>query len=198
ILFPIKTGCEYNPFHLKYRARFANYHVKNQLFLITMSPGKTLLLLVLILAGLLPSRAQRNYPETSVLASGEWYKIKVPREGIYAIDREVLQRLGASGDLRNLRLFGNHGAMLPENPSAPLNSLQEIPLAEVQGPSGMIYCFYSPGTVKWTLNPAQNIYIPQKNSYSDTAVYFLQINSPSPALKPEQLPEETGAPDSDI
>lgn len=163
-----------------------------------MSPGKTLLLLVLILAGLLPSRAQRNYPETSVLASGEWYKIKVPREGIYAIDREVLQRLGASGDLRNLRLFGNHGAMLPENPSAPLNSLQEIPLAEVQGPSGMIYCFYSPGTVKWTLNPAQNIYIPQKNSYSDTAVYFLQINSPSPALKPEQLPEETGAPDSDI
>src|SRR5690606_30234491 len=135
-----------------------------------MSPGKTLLLLVLILAGLLPSRAQRNYPETSVLASGEWYKIKVPRERMYAIDRAVLQRLGASGDLGNLRLLVNHGAMLPANPSARLTSPQGITLAELQARSGMIYCFYSPGTGKWPLNPAQHIDIPQESSSSDTAV----------------------------
>ena len=53
----------------------------------------------------------------SVLRTGTWYKFRIDTTGIFKIDRELLQEMGinTSGlDPRNIRIFGNGGAMLPQ------------------------------------------------------------------------------------
>lgn len=55
---------------------------------------------------------------TSVLQSGDWYKIKVPTTGVYKLTADFFRSNGipTSGyDLRTLKIYGNGGAQLPAN-----------------------------------------------------------------------------------
>jgi hypothetical protein len=55
---------------------------------------------------------------SSVLASGEWYRITVTDEGIYKVDAQYLQSAGinVSGiDPRTIKIYGNGGRELPED-----------------------------------------------------------------------------------
>ena len=72
--------------------------------------------------------AQRTYKASSVLASGNWFKISVAEDGIYRIDVSFLNSLGLTGSIPSsqIRIFGNGGAMLPEaNSSQPIDDLEE-------------------------------------------------------------------------
>src|SRR3954465_8826753 len=54
----------------------------------------------------------------SVLASGNWYKLAVTKQGIYKIDVALLAAMGISTNAiqsSGIRLFGSGGQMLPEN-----------------------------------------------------------------------------------
>ncbi len=54
----------------------------------------------------------------SVLAEGDWYKIKVNDDGLYKIDKSFLEDIGldvSSIDPRKIQIYGNGGAMLPES-----------------------------------------------------------------------------------
>ncbi len=61
--------------------------------------------------------AQRSYTNTSVLNSGNWYKLSVTGPGVYKVDVAFLNKLGVNTSnlsSTSIRLFGNGGAMLPE------------------------------------------------------------------------------------
>ena len=71
----------------------------------------------------------RQYAEHSVLASGDWYKIKVEKSGIYKITYNDLIIYGiepSSVDPKNIRIYGNGTGMLPEsNKTFRYDDLQE-------------------------------------------------------------------------
>src|SRR4051812_42643466 len=75
------------------------------------------------------SFSQRTYTNTSVLATGDWYKLSVSRAGIYKINVQFLQKLGLRGSSfssASIRLLGNGISMLPEACSGPVtDDLQE-------------------------------------------------------------------------
>ena len=65
--------------------------------------------------------ATHNFAQTSVLSSGDWYKIGVPRNGVYKLDLATLQKLGlpASVDPNKVQLYGNATGLLPQANATP-------------------------------------------------------------------------------
>lgn len=139
--------------------------------------------------------AQRVYADRSVLADGNWYKLAVKAAGIYKIDIPQLNAMGistASLPSSHIRLFGNGGAMLPEDNAAPrADDLPEIAISVMDGGDGLLngndyILFYAPGPHTWQKD-AQG-YRHTYNLYTDSACYFLNISpgglrvQPAPAV----------------
>jgi hypothetical protein len=120
----------------------------------------------------------------SVLATGNWYKLAVTKQGIYKIDVPRLAAMGISTSSLSsagIRLFGSGGQMLPENNaiSRP-DDIPELGFIVEDGGDGMFngsdyLLFYAPGPHSW-LYQAGN-YSHTANLYSDTAYYFLNISA---------------------
>ena len=58
-----------------------------------------------------------SYAQSSVLATGEWYKIATTRTGVHKIDAAFLKDAGidiTKLNPQNIRLFGNGGGILPQ------------------------------------------------------------------------------------
>ena len=56
--------------------------------------------------------------ESSILASGTWYRFLCPQEGIYKIDKNMINEMGIDADNvdpRMIRIFNNGGYQLDEN-----------------------------------------------------------------------------------
>ncbi|MEJ7659246.1 MAG: hypothetical protein WKG07_06270 [Hymenobacter sp.] len=60
--------------------------------------------------------AAHTFAGVSVLRTGDWYKIGVPRSGVYKLDAATLQKLGlpAGLDPNRLQLYGNATGILPQ------------------------------------------------------------------------------------
>ena len=59
--------------------------------------------------------------DNSVLRTGTWYKFRIDTTGIFKIDKELLEEIGVNTsalDPRNIRIYGNGGAMLPQRNDA--------------------------------------------------------------------------------
>ncbi len=134
--------------------------------------------------------AVTGYASNSVLSTGTWYKVGIVNSGIYKIDYTFLQNLGielSTIDPRNLKIYGNGGAMLPYvNSVFRHDDLQENAI-EVVGESDGIFnaddyvLFYGDGPHKWNYNSSDQKYHHQVNQYSDSAYYFITIgNAGSP------------------
>lgn len=128
--------------------------------------------------------AQRVYAPNSVLSTGNWYKIGVKQEGVYKIDLNLLSALGiATSNISSaaIRLYGNGGAMLPENNAIPRpDDLMENAIEVVDGGDGILngtdyFTFYAPGPHRWLKDSLNQSFRHQKNLYSDTAYYYLTI-----------------------
>ncbi|MEO5674138.1 MAG: type IX secretion system sortase PorU [Chitinophagales bacterium] len=128
-----------------------------------------------------------GYADHSVLASGDWYKIGVSRDGVYRMDKAFLQNLGIDVtvlDPRNIRVYGNGGGMLPEaNAGFRYDDLQENAI-RVTGESdgrfddGDYVQFYGQGPHRWVpvVNPTCQRFSHILNIYSDTAFYFVNVD----------------------
>ena len=79
--------------------------------------------------------SSRHYASQSVLASGNWVRIKVDKDGIYNLTWEQLSDLGISNPA-NVRVFGNGGGVLPvmNNASRPDDLLENAVYFEKPGP----------------------------------------------------------------
>lgn len=146
-------------------------------------------ILCIVIAGLLnfislPASAQRVYADHSVLASGNWYKIKVKTAGVYRIDIPFLNSLGINtGSLasNSIRIFGNGGWMLPEAASGfRYDDLFENAIQVVDGGDGILngsdyILFYAPAPDRWIKDSVNKSFRHQKHLYSEESFYYITI-----------------------
>lgn len=127
---------------------------------------------------------QRVYTSSSVLSTGDWYKISVQKSGMYKVDVGMLTSLGINTNNLNsnsIRLFGNGGEMLPEsNQVLRIDDLYENPLQIFDGGDGIFngndyFIFYSKGIENWLNDSIQKSFKHQINLYSNECFYFITI-----------------------
>ena len=133
-------------------------------------------------------RSTQSYAASSVLASGNWYKVATTVDGIYKIDYNFIKTsLGidpASFNLSSLAVFGNGGGMVPDkNADARFDDLVENPTMVVDNngnnrlDDGDYLLFYGQMADAWVYNPASVAFGHRKNLYTDKAFYFLTTTS---------------------
>lgn len=149
----------------------------------------------------LPARqggAAVQFATSSVLASGNWYRIGTTENAVYKIDRNFLQNMGINTsaiDPRNIKIFGNGGEILSEyNGNFHYDDLSENAIF-VQGESDGVFnnndyiLFYGQSPHKWKLNTGSNVctrYSRAKHFYSDTVFYFLTVDNTPGKRIPQQ------------
>ena len=129
-------------------------------------------------------QATRTYARTSVLSQGDWFKIGVPNNGIYKLDKATLSKLGLNTqglDPSRLRLFGNAMGTLPQANRAyrpddlAENNLHFVGDANATLDDNEYFLFYAVGPHTWTRDGNNARFRHQLNPYADTAYYFLTV-----------------------
>lgn len=152
-----------------------------------------------LIANISISKAQ--FAETSVLAEGTWYKFAVLESGIYKIDAQWLRQAGFSPETlnpNNLHLFGNNSGMLPQlNGASRLDDLQENAIwiagsQDARFDEQDYILFYAQSPHAWQLENTENIFKQEKNLFSDTTYYYLNLNNQA-GLRIENQTNLTGA-----
>lgn len=127
-----------------------------------------------------------DYASSSVLSSGNWYKIAVSQDGIYRLTYDDLESLGMdvnSIDPRRLNIYGNGGGMLPQpNDVFRHDDLQQNAI-EVFGESdgsfdqGDYVIFYGKGPHSWVQDSTKcGLFRHEYNVYSERAYYFITVD----------------------
>ncbi len=126
-----------------------------------------------------------NTTFNSVLSTGNWYKFSVDTTGVFKINRSFMQSLGIdvnNVNPRNIKIYGNGGAMLPYlNSDFRYNDLQENAIfvsGEDDGrfDSSDYILFYAKGANSWNIDATQNSAKHQFNIFSDEAFYFITVD----------------------
>ena len=119
----------------------------------------------------------------SVLADGQWYRIAVPREGVFRLTAAFLRdslRV-ASADLNRVQVYGNGGRTLPAVTDAPRPAdLREVPTL-VQGDAVL---FFAEGPSWWdwverTFRDAAH-WAHDLNPFTTATHYFVRVDAPTP------------------
>lgn len=127
-----------------------------------------------------------DYPESSKLASGEWYRMTVPDAGVYRLTYEQLAAVGLAGPLASdrINIYGSHFGMLPfvNNIDRPtdllVNAIEMVDGGDgTFGPGDHIY-FHASGPHNWVLS--NGAFVHTRNTYSDSASYFVGIDVEAP------------------
>ena len=126
-----------------------------------------------------------TYASHSVLAKGDWYKVKLDKTGIYKLTYADIQSMGVDMSKvkpNSIRLFGNGGGILPEaNSIYRPDDLTENAIKVVNAnpnvfAPGDYILFYGTSPDKITYNKKARIFEHVKNIYSDFAYYFLNFD----------------------
>lgn len=117
--------------------------------------------------GMRASSASGRYASASVLRSGSWAKIRVPRSGVYQITDALARQAGFSS-AESVRVYGYGGALQPEKLTdgylRSTDDLQQVAVCNAGGKK----LFYAQGPVSWTSSDVR-----VRNPYSDYGYYFL-------------------------
>lgn len=118
-------------------------------------------------------------PEASVLASGSWYAISVPSDGIYKLTKADFVSLGVEEseiNFDNLSIFGQCGGAISETNSDYTHSdlLEKAIYVNKQGNPYVL--FYCEGTTKTTYNAENETFSFSIHPYSDVATYFVTFS----------------------
>lgn len=145
--------------------------------------------------------SQRTYRSSSVLSSGNWFKIATKEPGIYKVDLALLRALGLNTSNISsaaVRLYGNGGNMLPEACSgAVTDDLNENAIDMADGGDGIFngtdyFLFYSSGPDKWTKDSINRRFTHQKNIYNEQSYYFITVEGIGkriPSVKNSAVPD---------
>lgn len=119
----------------------------------------------------------------SVLRTGNWYKIKIKKSGVFRLDRAFFQQNGIPTDFdpRTLKIYGNGGKMLNENPgdfrygALQENAIQFNGQDDGSFDGGDFILFYGQGPHDWNRKSNSTLanLSHRFNVYSDDAYYFI-------------------------
>lgn len=123
----------------------------------------------------------KSYVESSVLATGDWYKFSLTTTGMYKITYNDLQSIMGTSlssiNPKNIRIYHNGGGILPNiNGDERHEDLVELPIY-VRGEDDGVFdsddyiVFYGRGPVTWEYNG--EAYNRIANPYSDNSCVFL-------------------------
>lgn len=134
--------------------------------------------LLLIINDLYAKGIKDNYSSSSVLSSGQWFKIAVVKDGIYRIDYSKLKQIGLLNPSIPRIFANNFGQLSYYNDDPCPDDLREVAINIVTGPDGIFnegdyILFYGQGTQRFKFNPLTGNYDYIKHNYCDTAFYFL-------------------------
>ena len=151
-----------------------------------------------------PLTTKQHLLSHSVLAEGQWFKIRINKSGIYKLTYEELKNMGfpVNGNPKNIALYGNGGGILPELNDAPRPAgLTENPIEVIDngdgkfGPGDYIL-FYGVGPVVWKYDPSTGHFHHQTNYYDNYAYYFLTMGTtPGWRIQQESV---SGTPDTNV
>jgi hypothetical protein len=147
----------------------------------------------------------------SVLASGDWYKVKIEdvgsssnSEGIYKITKSVLDGAGISlsgVDPRTIKMYGNGGEFLPEglNDPRPEDLVQIAVYIEGEADGSFdaqdYILFFARAINNWRFDSSSGRYQHYVNYYSNSNYYWICINTPGNGKRMQLQPSEnTGNP----
>ena len=112
-------------------------------------------------------------------SSGDWYRFKISKSGVYKLDKNFIKSLGIDVnnlDPRKLKIFGNGAKLMPlgNNKFFP-EDIQEVAIEFVGEQDGVFndddyVLFYAQGP-EWSLENDTNL-----NIYTDDFYYFIQID----------------------
>jgi len=117
-----------------------------------------------------------------LLASGEWYRITVAEEGVYALSVQYLASLGintATIDPRTIKIYGNGGTEVPENIAAarPADLVENAIYVEGEADGSFnasdYVLFFGKSTRGWRYNPSAGVLNHYLNHYSEVNYYWL-------------------------
>lgn len=144
------------------------------------------------------TQVSRRVITNSVMSQGDWYKFYIDKTGVFKLSRSFLNGLGVnvgSIDPRIIKVYGQGGEMLPlENSVFYPMDLTENPVKVVGGEDGVFnnddyILFYGVGPTEYNEESNTNI-----NAYTDSACYFINVNSGGNSKKIQEYVEPAGAP----
>ncbi|MBE0637494.1 MAG: type IX secretion system sortase PorU [Bacteroidales bacterium] len=145
--------------------------------------------------------AKTSFVDQSVLANGNWFKIKIDKTGLFKVTYAQLAEMGmnVSGlSSSNIRVYGNGGGMLPEkNSTSRFVDLQETSIAVMDGGDGSFnqgdyLVFYGIGPDVWKFDPQTMRFFHEKHVYSDYSYYYVTADlGPGKRITPAQSTTET-------
>ncbi len=120
--------------------------------------------------------SSERYASHSVLATGEWAKIRVSKSGVFQLTSELIKKAGFS-DLSKVKIYGYGGAMQPEALTADYikstDELKEVPTCTIGGKR----LFYAQGPISWSTTDTK---IRTRNPYSDYGYYLITESDTEP------------------
>ncbi len=135
------------------------------------------------------SKKSGSWAASSVLASGDWYRLAVVTDGVYKLTYDDLKQLGMKPDSLDpalIRLFGNGGGMLPFLNSAPRHDdLEENAIRVVDNgipgrfDNGDYILFYGESPNQWYYDASALTYNHQVHVFSDSTYYFITADAVS-------------------
>ncbi|MDR0802430.1 type IX secretion system sortase PorU [Fluviicola sp.] len=141
----------------------------------------------------------KSYVTSSVLSSGLWYKISVPADGVYQLNKAFFKSMGVNMDNldpKTINLYGNADGRLSELNSDPYmddlkkNAIQFVGNADTAFSDDEYFLFFGAGPNKWTRSLGTN-FNRDMHIYSSVNTYFIHIDASDLPLRIQNLPEIT-------
>lgn len=141
--------------------------------------------------GAVASPRTLSFASESVLAQGEWYKIAIAKDGIYKVDRSLLNQLGvANANPQRINIYGNGGKLLPESNAVPRpDDLRQCAVlfngnSDTLMDNDEYFLFCAKGPDSWNqandANVNRMVWEHTKHYYSDSAYYFIRVDDLTP------------------
>jgi len=139
----------------------------------------------------------KSYATSSVLNSGSWYKITVPNDGVFQLNREFFKNMGLDVDNldpKTINLYGNADGRLSELNSDPYrddlkkNSIQFVGNADTAFSEDEYFLFFGAGPNRWDRGMGTN-FDRKQHIYSSVNTYFIHIDDTDLPLRIQNLPE---------
>lgn len=140
------------------------------------------LFLGLLVFSLFTAFGQVDTVKNSVLATGDWYKVRIYKNGVYKLDKAFLTSIGidaSSIDPQNLAVYSNIGEALPQaNNFVRAHDLTELPLQFVGESDGLFddddyAIFYAQGPHQ--LEYSSGEFVQKRNIYADANYCYITI-----------------------
>ena len=135
----------------------------------------------------LSTKGAGKWASNSVLATGDWYKLRINQSGVFKITGAQLSQMGislSSLPVNNIRLYGNGGGMYPEANNAFFHDdLVENAIQVVDNNQNGnfdpddFFLFYGQGPDIWKYDSGLKRFGHSKHLYDDYAYYFITLQS---------------------